>query len=66
MTFSKSNLCRSEGVCAPQRQCGERLLAVIETLRFAQGDKFRFCQPTLRKPYIFCRPLAQAATHLSP
>ncbi len=47
MAFSKSDLCRSEGACSPRPKS---LLAVVETLRFAQGDMLRVCQATLRKP----------------
>ena len=36
-----------EEACSPRLKS---LLAVIETLRYAQGDNFRFCQATLRKP----------------
>ena len=50
--FSKSDLCRSEGACSSRPKS---LLAVVETLRYAQGDNFHFCQPTLRKPWSLRR-----------
>ena len=37
MAFAKSNLCRSEGACSSRPKS---LLAVVETLRSAQGDMF--------------------------
>ncbi len=55
MAFSKSNLCLSEGACLPRPKS---LLAVVETLRYAQGDMSHFFQVTLRRPYSYpCYPL---------
>jgi len=42
---AKSSLCLSEGARSSRPKS---LLAVVGTLRFAQGDTFSFCQATLR------------------
>lgn len=48
MAFAKSTLCHSEGACLSRPKS---LVAVVETLRYAQGDMLRFCQATLQRPY---------------
>ena len=44
--FCKVRFCRSEGACFSRPKS---LLAVVETLRFAQGDIPGFYQATLQK-----------------
>jgi hypothetical protein len=48
MAFAKFNLCRSEGASLSRPKS---LLAVVETLRFAQGDILRFYQATLQRSW---------------